>query len=341
MGQHLHLRVRSQFPDTVLVSLADGTIEHGAGNRAGHEFCQLCLKCLHGPQAIHNHQAGIRAHLPHPDGHGTVQARGEGFATFGQGTSEQNRGIDAAHFSVDGNGFGTFRRQFHQGQTACARAGESHRLDRRMLHQRLPHTAPASKEQRKHALWQSTRRHRRLHGASHEFRRSRVAAMGLHNHRASRRPRGTGISSCDGESEGEITRTKNHHRAEGALHRTQVHLGNRLAVRICMIDPGIAPGAVLNRRGVQAQLPRRAPGFHLDAGFRQAGFIHGPERECFAQIFDPACNLAQKRPAFPTTAATEIRKGRLSQLRSPGHFRRCGPMHGWLQSLARRCLVGM
>ncbi len=97
--------------------------------------------------------------------------------------------------------------------------------------------------------------------------------MALDHDRATGCKGGGGIATSDRECQREVRRTKHRHRANRALHQTQVRTRQGGAIRKRFVMTAIQIITGKDMAGKQAKLANRTTALPIQARFRQAGFL--------------------------------------------------------------------
>ena len=178
-----------------------------------------------------------------------------------------------------------------------------------MLGHLLTDDASFAHQERERTFRQSVGLHRFDNQAAHDLGGADVRVVGHHDDwTASGEGRG-GVAAGDRVGEGEVAGAEDGDGADRTEERAMVRLGQRLAVRICGLDAGIDPIALLDEIGEEAQLAHRAADLTLAAGFGQAGFLGRTGDEGRRGGFDAGGDVAEKGGLLLTGKCGEGRGG--------------------------------
>ena len=217
------------------------------------------------------HEAGIGAELASSHGERTHEPGADRGRPCGQRCGQQDHGIDAAHLRVHRDRLGPPGGNAHQGESAAARAGETHGLDARVRDQRRPERVVCSEQQGKYAFRHIAGARRRLHDPAHQLRCAGMSRVRLDHDGASRGQCRCRVATRHRKGEREIAGTEHGHRPECDVAQAQIHARQRPAVGLGGIHPRIEPATVAYHAGEQAQLTGGAGPLALDTPARQPG----------------------------------------------------------------------
>ncbi|MPL80554.1 hypothetical protein SDC9_26455 [bioreactor metagenome] len=179
--------------------------------------------------------------------------------------------VDRAELAEEGDRLGALRAKVKEGAAAAERAGEAHRLDAGMLHQRLADAAVAALHEREHALRQAAFLHCGMDRLGDDLAGAGMRAMALHHHRAAGSKRGRGVAARGREGEREVRGAEDRDRADRALHHAQVRAGQGGAVGQRHVMAAVEIVALQDMLGKEPQLAGGAAALALQAGDGQAG----------------------------------------------------------------------
>ena len=193
-------------------------------------------------------------------------------AANGQGIGKDERRVDAGHLGEHRYRIRAQLRATIEGHATLLGAGECHRFDQRVIHQRLANGIAAAAHHREHTFVQTMGLHGIANGACLDFRCAGVRVVCLENHwRAGGQCR-RGIATRHRIRDGEIARTKNRHRAEGDFLQAMVHARARLTFGLRRVDRQLQEATLAHHVGELAELGGGPCGFAFELSVRQTGF---------------------------------------------------------------------
>ncbi|OMP13315.1 hypothetical protein COLO4_01895 [Corchorus olitorius] len=282
-----HVCLGGQLVDAARVGAVDTGGEHRlcshiAHGGSGSRFKDIQFRPIDGEQ-----QTRVRTELACTHRQRRHVLLTQRSTTLGQCIGQQEHGVDGAQLAIHGNRLRACLRNAQQRQTASSRTGKADGLDTRIRHQCARHIV-VGHDEREHAFRQPTLRNRGLNGTAHQFGRTRVRRMRLHDHRATGCQRRCGIATRHRERQREVARTEHGHRAERNAAHAQVRARQRLAFRQGRIKPRAHGIAGTHHACKQAQLVARAATLAFQARTRQGRLGHRAFDQRIAQRFDLA-----------------------------------------------------
>ncbi len=133
--------------------------------------------------------------------------------------------------------------------------------------------------------------------------------MSLHHHRAPCRQRGSGVSTCDRECQGEVARAEHRYRADADLAEPQVGARCGLPVGYGAVDPRTDEIAAAYNGREQAQLADGASAFPFQTCTGKAGFGHGALDQSVAKVQDVGGNRLEECGALFQAGVAKNREG--------------------------------
>ena len=248
--QRCHVGMLRQRGDTLGIAAGDAGRQHGGGRGRCQRFGGSGGKGRKVGAFQAQHEAGIGAELAHAHGQRGGKAAGNGRATGGQRLRKHEHGVDAAHFSIDGDRLRTLGRHLHQGDAARTRTRETHGLDGRVGDQGLADAIARACQQGEHARRQLANLDGFDDGARHQLGGARVGRVGFQHDRAAGRQGRGGIAAGHREGQREVTGRKHGDGAQADHAQAQIRTRRR-AIGQSRIDARIGPRAFAQQAGEQ------------------------------------------------------------------------------------------
>ncbi len=173
------------------------------------------------------------------------------------------------------------RRQIEERPATLQRAGESHRLNRRMLYQIGPHAV--AEDHVEDAGGHPGAFACALDRLSGQLRGDHMAAVRLEHDRAAGGERGGGVAARGGKRQREVAGAEDRHRAERRAVLTQIGTRQGGTLRQRAVDAHALDVAAPQQRGEQPHLAAGSGTFAAQPRLGQGRFLHGEGEENIIQ----------------------------------------------------------
>ncbi len=128
-------------------------------------------------------------------------------------------------------------------------------------------------------------------GSGSEFAGPGMCGMRFNNHGASGSQSAGGVASGHGKCEWEIAGSEDCDGTDGGQNAAQIGAGNRLAIRQCGVDAGIAPGPFAEQVRKHAELSNGAAAFTGEAVFWETCFLVSAGDQCVVEREEFVCDF--------------------------------------------------
>ncbi|RMU71213.1 hypothetical protein ALP24_05645 [Pseudomonas syringae pv. aptata] len=305
-GQMRHARMRQQMFHALAITAQATRVEHGLRSLTAHLFGQLLNECRERRGAQADDHAGVGTELTGTHDHRAGKLLGHGFTTCLQGAWQQHDRIDTGHLGKHRNGLWTLGSHFAQRVATVQRAGETNRLDGRVLDQAF--TDAVAEDHVEHAFG-----HLRTLGsandcAGHQIGSRHVTAVRLEYYRATGGQCCCGITARSGKRQREVACPKHSNRAHADAVLAQVDAWQRLAIRQRQVDTCTDEITAAQDLGKQTHLAAGAPALTLNTRLGQSGFLADDGDEVIAKPVEFISNGVEEIRATGRAQLTKFRE---------------------------------